>query len=55
MLKDVMDSSLKIRSEAIYPTATPDMLYQLYGSTNPTPILRALGIESDDHKTLFGR
>ena len=34
-------------SQAIYPTKTPNVWYQLHGSTNPVPVLKAIGIDPD--------
>lgn len=47
MSKAAVDSALKLRSQAIYPTATPNVWYQTHGSANPWDILRSLGVDPD--------
>ncbi len=34
-------------SQAIYPTKTPNVWYQIHGSTDPAPLLKMLGVDPD--------
>jgi hypothetical protein len=43
----MLGNSLKLRSQAIYPTATKDVWIQLHGSTDPYALLRAINIDAD--------
>lgn len=43
----MVGASLRLRSQAIYPTATPNVWFQLHGSTKPQEALSALGISKD--------
>lgn len=43
----MLGNGLKLRSQAIYPTATKDTWFQLHGSTNPYAALSAIGINQD--------
>jgi hypothetical protein len=43
----MLGNALKLRSQAIYPTATKDMWIQLHGSTDPYALLRAINIDAD--------
>lgn len=43
--KGVFDSPLKLRTTAIYPTKTDGVWYQLHGSLNAEPVLRAIGVD----------
>ncbi|GFP58757.1 acetyl-coenzyme A transferase nodX [Trichoderma asperellum] len=38
---------IKMRSQAIYPTATPGVWFQLHGSLGPEPILRSIGVDAN--------
>ncbi|KAM0445326.1 hypothetical protein ACHAPV_002759 [Trichoderma viride] len=38
---------VKMRSQAIYPTATPGVWFQLHGSLDPEPILRSIGVDAN--------
>ena len=53
----MVGNSMKLRSSAIYPTATKNVWYQLHGSTNPYAALKAVGldrtfVDSDANKDL---
>ncbi|KAL4807208.1 CoA-transferase family III [Aspergillus unguis] len=43
--RGVFDTPLKLRTTAIYPTKTPGVWYQLHGSLNADPVLRAIGVD----------
>lgn len=43
----MVGNKLKLRSQAIYPTATKDAWFQLHGSTDPYAALRAIGISQE--------
>lgn len=45
--KGVFDNPLKLRTTAIYPTKTPGVWYQLHGSLNANPVLRAIGVDPE--------
>ncbi|KAF2092463.1 CoA-transferase family III [Rhizodiscina lignyota] len=40
-----VNSPLVLRSQAIYPTKTPNVWFQLHGSTNPWPVLATMGVD----------
>lgn len=40
-----LGTPVKLRSQAIYPTATPGVWFQLHGSLGPEPILRSIGVD----------
>ncbi|KAE8366259.1 alpha methylacyl-CoA racemase [Aspergillus caelatus] len=43
--KGVFDNPLRLRTTAIYPTKTTGVWYQLHGSLNADPVLRAIGVD----------
>ncbi|KAK3634423.1 hypothetical protein LTR56_015302 [Elasticomyces elasticus] len=43
----LLGNALKLRSQAIYPTATKDTWFQLHGSTDPYAALQAMNIDAD--------
>jgi hypothetical protein len=45
--KGVFDSPLRLRTTAIYPTKTPGVWYQLHGSLQAYPVLRAIGVDPE--------
>jgi hypothetical protein len=45
----MLGNMLKLRSQAIYPTATKDVWIQLHGSTKPYDALRVLGLDPDQY------
>ncbi len=50
----IAGNKLKLRSQAIYPTATKDVWIQLHGSTKPYDALRAIGLNADMDDSLSG-
>lgn len=53
----LMGNNLKLRSQGIYPTATPNVWMQVHGSTNPYAALATLGmnkeyIDADNEKRI---
>ena len=45
--KGAFDKPVRLRSQAIYPTKTPNVWFQLHGSTNPWPVLEAIGVDPE--------
>lgn len=43
--KGVFNTPLRLRTTAMYPTKTPGVWYQLHGSLNADPVLRAIGVD----------
>lgn len=42
-----LGTPVKLRTSAIYKTKTPGAWYQLHGSTDPYPVLKAIGADSE--------
>jgi hypothetical protein len=50
----IFGNMLKLRSQAIYPTATKDVWIQIHGSTKPYDALRVLGLDPDQYDKISG-
>lgn len=50
----IFGNMLKLRSQAIYPTATKDMWIQIHGSTKPYDALKVLELDPDQYDGISG-